>query len=455
MNTMKILLVQPAKAPGTIGSEDLFLYEPLALEYLASVLVSDHDVRIIDMRLDGNLKSAINEFNPEIVGITAYTVNVNTVREICKELKLWKPDVFTVVGGHHATVAHADFLEPHIDIIVIGEGIFVFKEIARRVEKNAGCEGIPGTAYLKNGNAVKIPPVPVSDLDLFPFPARNLTEGYRKNYFSDWKKPLASVRTSQGCPFRCNFCALWKLNGGKYLTRRPEKIVEELSGIREKSVFFADDESLIDTERMLKLAKLIKESGIRKQYFIYSRSDTIVKHPEIIETWKEIGLDSIFIGLEFFRDEDLACIGKRSTIRQNEEAVRILHNLDLRIFGSFIIKPDFTRDDFREFRRYCRRLRLHLPVFSVLTPLPGTDYYEEVKDNLTTANFDYFDLLHSVLQTRLPLKEFYEEFYRLYRTSAPLLNRIRSMMNYSPAEIIKALRMSDRIRNAYKVNDRP
>ena len=446
---MKILLVQPAKAPGTIGSDDVFLYEPLALEYLASTLVSDHEVKIVDLRLDGNLEYIFNEFNPDIVGITAYTVNVNIVKELCKVLKLWNPKVFTVLGGHHATVAWMDFVESYIDLIVIGEGILVFKEVVRRVEKNAGFNGITGIVYLKDRNVVKNSPLPVSDLDTFPFPSRNLTEGYRKSYFFERKKPLATIRTSQGCPFKCNFCALWRINGGRYLTRKPEKIIEELSGIRENSIFFADDESLIDTERMLKLAKLIKESGIKKDYFIYSRSDTIVRHPEVIERWKEIGLESIFIGLEFFRDEDLIYIGKKSSIRDNEEAVRILNSLDIRIFGSFIIRPDFTRNDFKEYRRYCRSLRLHLPVFSVLTPLPGTDYYEEVKDNLITHNYDNFDLLHCVLQSRLPLKEFYKEFYLLYRNSVSLWNRIQLLKKYSPSEIIKALRISNRIRNAY------
>ncbi len=92
---------------------------------------------------------------------------------------------------------------------------------------------------------------------------------------------------------------------------------------------------------------------------------------------------------------------------------------------------------------------MHLPVFSVLTPLPGTDYYEEVKDKLITRNYDYFDLLHSLQETRLPLKEFYEEFYQLYRNSASPLNRIYLLLKYSPQEIIKVIRMSNRIRNAY------
>jgi hopanoid C-3 methylase len=446
---MKILLVQPDKAPVTIGCEDIFLYEPLALEYIASTLVREHDVRIIDLRLDNNLKVFFDEFNPDIVAATAYTVHVNTVKELFKLMKLWKPGIFTVVGGHHATVSYTDFLESCIDLIVLGEGVFVFKEVIRRYEKNVGFGGLQGTAFLKDGQAVISPPVPVADMDSFPFPARSLTNAYRKNYFTEWQKPLATIRTSQGCPYRCNFCALWKLNGGRYLTRKPEKIVEELSGIQENYIFFVDDESLIDTIRMSKLARLIKESGIEKKYFLYSRSDTIVRHPEIIKQWKGIGLEKIFIGFEFFRDKDLRDVRKKSTIKDNETAIRILNDLDISIFGSFIIRPDFSGDDFREYRKYCRSLRLYLPVFNVLTPLPGTDYFEEVKDQLITRNYDYFDLLHSLQETRLPMKEFYEEFYQLYRHSVSPLNRILMLIKHSPQEIIKVIRMSNRIRNAY------
>jgi radical SAM superfamily enzyme YgiQ (UPF0313 family) len=446
---MKILLIQPAKAHDTIGCEDIFLFEPLALEYIAAALVHDHDVRIIDLRLDKNLKAVFDEFNPDIVAATAYTVHVNTVKELFSLMKSWNPRIFTVVGGHHATVSYKDFVESCIDLIILGEGVFVFKEVVRRYEKNAGFEGLNGIVYQNDRKTVMIPPLPVTDLDSFPFPARSLTTKYRKSYFSEWRKPLATIRTSQGCPYRCNFCALWKLNGGRYLIRKPEKIVEELSEINEKFIFFSDDESLIDTVRMSKLARLIKESGIEKKYFLYGRSDTIVKHPEVIKQWKDIGLERIFIGLEFFRDKDLKDVRKKATVKDNEEAIRILNDLDISIFGSFIIKPDFSRADFREFRKYCRSLILHLPVFNVLTPLPGTDYFEEVKDKLITHNYDYFDLLHSLQETRLPLKEFYEEFYKLYRHSVSPLNRILMLMKYSPQEIIKVIRMSNRIRNAY------
>ena len=130
---MKILLIQPAKAQKTIGGEDVFIYEPLALEYLASGVKEDHDVKILDMRIDKDLDSQMQEFKPDVVGITAYTVHVNTVKNLFNKIKTIDPDIFTVVGGHHATVAPEDFFTPYIDLVVMGEGVLIFKEIISRL----------------------------------------------------------------------------------------------------------------------------------------------------------------------------------------------------------------------------------------------------------------------------------------------------------------------------------
>jgi radical SAM superfamily enzyme YgiQ (UPF0313 family) len=247
---MKILLIEPAKAPRTIGGEDIFLYEPLALEYLAAGVSQDHDVRILDLRLEEDWRTVSERLSPDVVGITSYTVHVNTVRRLFAQIKEWNPQVLTVVGGHHATVAPEDFVSPDIDLIVMGEGVFVFKEIVARFERGEGFDDLPGVAFARNGALIKTEPLPVHDLDLFPFPDRHLTTQYRPRYFSEWMKPLASLRTSKGCPYRCKFCALWKLAGGRYLKRQPEKVVEELTSLDEEFVFFADDESLVDAPRL-------------------------------------------------------------------------------------------------------------------------------------------------------------------------------------------------------------
>ncbi len=452
---MKILLIEPAKSPLTIGGEDVFVYEPLALEYVAAGVARDHDVRILDLRIEKDLQGILRDFCPDIVGITSYTVHVNTVKNLFVEIKGWNSKVLTIVGGHHATMVPEDFVSPFIDLIVIGEGIFAFKEIITRFGRGEGFQGIPGIAFTKGDHLIKTDHPPEVELDAFPFPNRKLTAKYRKQYYSEWMKPLASIRTSKGCPYRCNFCALWKLTGGRYLKRKPEKVLEELSGIDEAFVFFADDESLVDAPRMKVLARLIKEAGIRKRYFLYGRSDTIAKNPELLEMWREIGLERVFVGLEFFRDEDLKYIRKGSTTGDNEKAVRILQSLNIDIYASFIVRPEFNKEDFIGFRQYCRRLGLSFASFAMLTPLPGTDFYEEVKAQLITDNYDYFDFIHTLLPTVLPLKEFYEEFYNLYKKGVPFSKQFRLVLKKYPLQEIpflmkKSNRILNQLRNAYR-----
>jgi radical SAM superfamily enzyme YgiQ (UPF0313 family) len=450
---MRILLIEPSKASLTIGGEDVFLYEPLALEYVAAGVANDHEVRILDLRLEKGLQDVLADFRPDVVGITSYTVHVNTVRSLFDEIKQWNPQVLTVVGGHHATVVPEDFLSPSVDLIVLGEGIFVFREIITRFEGGEGFDGIPGIVFARGGSLVRTDHPAAVDLDAFPFPERKLTAKYRKRYFSEWMKPLASIRTSKGCPYRCNFCALWKLTGGRYLRRKPERVVEELADLDEEFVFFADDESLVDSARMKTLATLIREAGIRKRYFLYGRSDTIARNPELLEMWRDIGLERVFVGLEFFRDADLEYVRKGSKISDNGKAVQILQDLGIEIFASFIVRPEFNKADFAAFRHYCRDLGLNFAGFAVLTPLPGTEFYEEVRSQLITHNYDYFDFIHTLLPTALPLKEFYEEYYQLYRRAVPFTKGLtilrRLPLREIPLSLFRYSRFLNRLKRAY------
>jgi radical SAM superfamily enzyme YgiQ (UPF0313 family) len=225
---MRILLIQPPKAASTIGGEDVYIYEPLALEYVAAGVAANHDVRILDLRLTKTLEDTLRSFRPDVVGITAYTVHVNVVRRLFATIKAVNPEILTVVGGHHATVAPGDFVSPFIDLIVTGEGVFAFREIVERFEKRAQFGGIPGVSIPTDNGLARTEPCALDSLDAFPFPARSLTVPYRPHYFSEWMRPLASVRTSKGCPYRCNFCALWKLTGGCYLRRERRRSFKNL-----------------------------------------------------------------------------------------------------------------------------------------------------------------------------------------------------------------------------------
>jgi radical SAM superfamily enzyme YgiQ (UPF0313 family) len=144
------------------------------------------------------------------------------------------------------------------------------------------------------------------------------------------------------------------------------------------------------------------------------RADSIVKRPDVLTRWQNIGLESVFVGFESINQRGLDDLGKRLTIDCVEEAIKTLQSLNIDLMGSFIVNPDFNKEDFAALRHFVRRMKLRSPAFSILTPLPGTVLLEERAPEITNHNHELCDLLHTTLPTRLELKEFYRQFFRLY-----------------------------------------
>jgi radical SAM superfamily enzyme YgiQ (UPF0313 family) len=194
-------------------------------------------------------------------------------------------------------------------------------------------------------------------------------------------------------------------------------VVRELSQIESRDVFFTDDNALAEPSRMEKLCEEIKKVGLRKRYLMQLRADSIVKCRNILAKWRDIGLETVFVGFESITQRGLDELGKRLQVGQVEEAIKTLRDLGISVMASFIVRPDFGREDFAALRRFVRRMRLPMPVFSILTPLPGTALYEERSQEITTHNYELYDLLHAVLPTWLGLKKFYRQYLWLNLSS--------------------------------------
>ena len=82
--------------------------------------------------------------------------------------------------------------------------------------------------------------------------------------------------------------------------------------------------------------------------------------------------------------------------------------------GIFMVRPDWDEEQFEKLFEYVRSLTIGIPLFSILTPLPGTQLYKAYKDKLLTHDHRLFDLLHAVLPTKLPRDEFYKQYARAY-----------------------------------------
>ncbi len=449
---MKILLLQPPS--GSAFSDKVFLHEPLALEYLGAGLRLDgHEVRLHDLRLEHDVEAVLASWNPDLVGLTGYTIQVPVICSLADRIKALKPGTFVVVGGHHATVRPEDFNRSSIDLVVRGEGVMTLREIVPALREGAGFEAIRGLA-IPGAEMAFTEPRPYTSLDDLPLPDRSLSAPYRRHYFSEWLKPIASIRTSLGCTARCRFCALWKITGGKYLRRDPLRVVEELATIEEENVFFCDDESMCDIRRMDRLADLIREAGIRKKYFLYARGDTIASNPRVFSKWRDIGLHLVFVGMETFSQERLDRLDKGIILKDQEKAARILDDLGVIMYASFMVDPDFSREDFKALKTYVRRLKLRHASYSILTPLPGTRLFAEKRHEMLPYQPALYDFLHTTLPTKLPLKEFYSLFAGLYDSAIPLRRGLGTLSLYGLKRIPGILKLKPEAIAKIKGHDR-
>jgi radical SAM superfamily enzyme YgiQ (UPF0313 family) len=410
---MKILLIKPPLNRNLLAPNH---DEPLELEYLGAA-VAEHDVRILDMRFDARLDRALSGFRPDLVGITAYTCDYNVAVSVLKEVKKFDQRIKTVVGGHHATVLPDDFARPFVDVVFLGAADDSFREFVARSESGRPVEEVPNIAFVRDGSLRFTDKVPAAqNLDLLPFPDRRLTREYRSRYRDRMNCKTGLVMTSRGCPFRCSFCACWKIMDGKYLSRSPESIVAEIAAMPEEVelICFADDNTLHSIRRAWRLIELLREQRIRKKFMMYARSDTIVENPDLMEALKGIGLEYLLVGIESFKDAELTSLNKSVSSRTNLEAVRLLKKIGIRISPHLIVNPESSQADFSDLYRGVCEMELFRPVFTVLTPLPGTELYEKNVDRLAIRDYDYFDFTHSVLPTSLPRKEFYRQYAKLY-----------------------------------------
>jgi radical SAM superfamily enzyme YgiQ (UPF0313 family) len=243
-----------------------------------------------------------------------------------------------------------------------------------------------------------------------------LTRHYRKHYHLGFQKPFSIMETARGCAYRCDFCSVWKFFNGKCRMKSPERVIQEIKTIPEKFIFLADDNFLLSVPRAKRIARLLIDHKIKKRFTFQGRSDAIVHHPEVIPLLRKAGFWKVFIGFEKIDEEAMSQLNKHNSVQNNEDALKILRAHGMEVIAAFIIDPSFQKQDFQRLRQYILDRKLYSPSLTILTPLPGTDLFERVKEKLVTTNYELFDYVHAVLPTKLRLAEFYQEFTDLYKT---------------------------------------
>jgi len=260
------------------------------------------------------------------------------------------------------------------------------------------------------------PPSMIQSLDALR-PARDLLPR-RHKYFIGTLDPAASIEFTRGCPWDCVFCSAWTFYGRSYRKASPEKAAEELATIREPGIFIVDDVAFIQAEHGYAIGREIEKCGIKKQYYLETRGDVLLRNKEVFECWRRLGLRYMFLGLEAIDEEGLKLHRKRVKISTNFEALEFARALGIAVAIDIIADPDWDEERFRVIREFCLSIP-EIVNISVNTPYPGTETFLTESRELTTRDYRLFDIQHAVLPTKLPLERFYQE---LGRTQA-VLNR--------------------------------
>jgi hopanoid C-3 methylase len=445
---MKVLLVRPPITLEVARRLQAFLHlEPLALEIVAGGIPSPHVTRILDLAseksVDGAFLQTLAEFKPDLIGFTAYSNEAATVKRLAAMAKSRRPGVTIMVGGTHATIAPDDLRLPGtIDLVIRGEGGTAMRELIPLLEKKTPLPesdaflptNSPRFAELASAAPPALPP-----FDQVPPARRDLVD--RSRYYCIWHgKPgerlptlfprTAAARTSVGCPHRCSFCVVHYLASGKYVRRTPEDAVNEILGIPEEHVYFLDDEMFIDAKRAEAIGRLLLECGVRKSYVSWARSDTIVRHPELFKLWKQVGLTMIYVGLESMDPDNLRDYNKAVTPDVNRQAIAILRELDISLHASLMVNPDFTEADFQKVRRAIGTVGPAEMSFTVFSPPPGTELWKKHRAEFCCPDpYGFYDGMHTLLPTKMPLKKFYRQLSMLWlfaaRNSPLIRNKLK------------------------------
>ena len=483
-NRLRILLLRPRPPKETIGLQHVMICEPLELEYLVgNIDKAKASVKIIDMILEKKpIEFFINKYRPHIVGMTAYITHVGAVKEMARKIKRLSNKTITVVGGVHAEVVPEDFRSKYIDYIICSNPVETFNKIIDRVRAGVDTKEIDetyiksnehqprlasccrdtketGETYIKSnehqlhmesccrgtkeieGTYVKGKKhIRTSSYNILP-PDRSSVKRYRKKYYYMFHNPCALIKTSLGCPYTCSFCFCKEITGGKYFARKIDEVMEELESIKEREVYIVDDDFLFNEDRLNLFCDELEKRNIHKRFLVYGRADFIASHEKVIGRLSSHGLSAVIVGVESVREKDLKDFKKRSSLENNEKAIRILQKYGIELYATMILQPDFTKKDFRQIEDYIIGLNVSFVNLQPLTPLPGTEIYDDYKDKILVSRKDYamWDLAHIVLEPKyMSIRQYY---YQIIKTYARIVlrpdNIIKMLKKYGIKEVAK------------------
>ena len=393
---------------------------PLSLSYIAAVLEKNGvEVKVLDLLVsqysEEKLHRCMAEVRPEVVGITAVSMDYHAASNILKLCKRFDENAITVIGGPHVTFCAEQTLReaPWIDIVVRGQGEYTMLDIVSG-KKLAEIEGL---VFREGDGVVTTGDRPwTENLDEIPFPARHL---FPLSKYRAFNAGIALI-TGRGCPFNCIFCAGHRMTGRRVRLRNAKLVVDEMQMLQElgfNEVRIEDDLLTLNHAHVYAICDEILSRGLEIKWSAFSRVDTVTK--ELAKKMKQAGCLGLVFGVESGNQEILDRVKKKITLKKVEQAVALTKETGMRAVTSFILGlPGETKETMRQSYELANRLNAPYSLH-VLAPFPGTEVREKAPEygiTILTDDWSKYDANRVISTTPgAGAKEVQEVLHQYYK----------------------------------------
>jgi len=376
---MKIALLAPAGAMhrynGSFGKS--LHYAPLTLTTLASLIPKDLNAEV--KIYDETVGEIPKDINADLIGITVITGTSNRCYKYSDYFRSQGKTV--VLGGVHPSLLPEE-ASKHADAVIVGLGDSTWKELLYDFEKG------------KLKHFYRSEPSESQTLKGRPVPSRNLLK--KGDYIT-----TNTVEVVRGCTQPCSFCA-YPQAFGKFALKRPiDEVTREISNLPGKYVLFPDVNLLTDVGYAKEFFKAL--IPLKKKWFGLATSNVGIDD-ELVKLLKKSGCKGLLIGFESISQSSQKYINKGiNNVESYDMLVKKLHKAGIAINGCYTFGSDEdTLDVFKETVKEINKLKIDLPRFSILTPFPNTQLFNDLEaDNrIIEKNWAMYDVEHVVFKPK-------------------------------------------------------
>jgi len=383
------------------------VHPPLGVLYLSAYMkangyksfVYDGLIKKIDFN---EIETIVYENQINVVGITSMSANYEKALELAAFAK--NMGCIVIIGGAHASSDYKKVVaSPCVDVAIVGEGEISLMNLLNAIYRKKPINDIQGIAFKEDGAIVFTGQAPrIQNLDSLPLPDY---EGINMNFYVALQS--LGLITSRGCPNNCLFCSSKNIWGRQTIFRSATNVLQELDYIyskfeyKGKELIFYDDNFTLKKDRLFEICDLMIEKDYQYRWKCMSRIDTIT--PEMLIKMKQAGCYSISFGIESANNETLSRINKQITIKAVEKVIKMCGDAEMIFHGYFMIGfPWETRNNFMETIDFIRSHPEIEASLSILSPYPGTDFYDNRKlwDIEIEEAWDKFNHISSVIKSK-------------------------------------------------------